>query len=358
MPPVPGRDRGDEEPVGVVAAITPWNFPIAMLTRKLGPALAAGCAAVVKPAGETPLCALALAVLAEEAGLPPGPDQHRHLQPRQHRDGGPGVAGRLRAGAQAVVHRLHACGPVAGRGVREDAEAGVAELGGNAPFVVFDDADLEVALASLKAAKFRNTGQACTAANRILVQHGVAADFLARVQAMVEGLTVGAARDGPADIGPLINEKAVAKVERLVADAAAKGARVVVGGTRHAKGSAFWAPTLIDGVTLEMEIWSEEVFGPVISVTRFKDKAEGVRLANATDYGLASYIFSRDLARCWRVARALDVGMAGINEGLISTEVAPFGGVKQSGYGREGSAQGMAEYQSLKYLCFGGLAET
>ncbi|HEY0052422.1 MAG TPA: NAD-dependent succinate-semialdehyde dehydrogenase [Caulobacteraceae bacterium] len=353
--PVPGREIVVvKEPVGVVAAITPWNFPVAMLTRKLGPALAAGCAAVVKPAGETPLCALALAVLAEEAGLPPG---LINIVTCGH-DNTEAVG---KAWLDDVrVRKLSFTGstPV-GRALAEASAKTLKrvslELGGNAPFVVFDDADLDVALASLKAAKFRNTGQACTAANRILVDAAVADAFVGRVVSMVQNLSVGAAAEGPADIGPLINEKAVAKVERLVADAVAKGATVLVGGARHPRGPAFWAPTVLDGITPEMDIWNEEVFGPVISITRFRGETEGVRLANATDYGLASYVFSRDVSRCWRVARALDVGMSGINEGLISTEAAPFGGVKQSGYGREGSAEGLAEYQALKYLCFGGL---
>lgn len=341
------------QPVGVVAAITPWNFPIAMLTRKAGPALAAGCAFVVKPAAETPLCALALAVLAERAGVPAGvfnvvPSSRANevgLVLTQH----PVVRKFSFTGSTAVGKLLMAqCASTVKRVSLE--------LGGNAPFLVFEDADLDAAVAGAVASRYRNAGQTCVCANRFLVQASVAKAFTARLAAAVSGLVVGDGRAADVVQGPLISERAVAKVERLIGEAKAQGARVVVGGARHSLGGTFFAPTVMADVTPQMAIAQEEIFGPVSTVLTFADEAEAVRLANSTPYGLAAYAYTKDLARAWRVAEALEFGMVGINEGVISTEVAPFGGVKESGVGREGARQGIEEYLEVKYVAMGGLA--
>jgi len=340
------------QPVGVVAAITPWNFPIAMLTRKAGPALAAGCAFVVKPAAETPLCALALAVLAERAGVPAGvfnvlPTSRANevgMVLTQH----PMVRKFSFTGSTAVGKLLMA--QCAGTVKRVSLE-----LGGNAPFLVFDDADLDAAVAGAVASRYRNAGQTCVCANRFLVQAGVAEAFTAKLAVAVSGLAVGDGRAGGVVQGPLISEKAVAKVERLITEAKAQGARVVCGGGRHSLGGTFFAPTVLADVTPAMAIAQEEIFGPVSTVLTFADEAEAVRMANGTPYGLAAYAYTRDLARAWRVAEALEFGMVGINEGVISTEVAPFGGVKESGVGREGARQGIEEYLEVKYVAMGGL---
>ena len=340
------------QPVGVCAAITPWNFPIAMLTRKAGPALAAGCTFLVKPAAETPLSALALAALADEAGVPHG--VFNVLPTTRASEVGkvltehPLVRKFSFTGSTAVGKLLMA--QCAGTVKRVSLE-----LGGNAPFLVFDDADLEAAVRGAVASRYRNAGQTCVCANRFLVQQGVAEEFSRRLAAAVSTLPVGAGMEPGVVQGPLISERAVQKVERLVADATAQGARVACGGARHARGGTFYQPTVLTGVTDAMAIAHEEIFGPVSTVMPFATEAEAIRLANATPYGLAAYAYTRDLARAWRVAEALEFGMVGINEGLISTEVAPFGGVKESGIGREGARQGLEEYLEVKYVAMGGI---
>jgi succinate-semialdehyde dehydrogenase/glutarate-semialdehyde dehydrogenase len=339
-------------PVGVAAAITPWNFPIAMLTRKAGPALAAGCAFVVKPAHETPLSALALAELAHRAGVPPGVfnvvtstrasevglvlTQHPLVRKFSFTGSTP-VGKLLMAQCATTVKRVSL------------------ELGGNAPFLVFEDADLDAAVAGAVASRYRNAGQTCVCANRFLVQETVADAFVQRLVDAVSALTVGDGMTPGVVQGPLITQKAVEKVERLVADATQRGARVMCGGARHALGGNFYSPTVVTGVTGEMAIAHEEIFGPVSTITTFRDEDEAIRLANGTPFGLAAYAYTRDLGRAWRVAERLEAGMVGINEGLISTEVAPFGGVKESGVGREGARAGLDEYLEVKYVAMGGL---
>ncbi len=343
-----------KEPVGIVAAITPWNFPVAMLTRKLGPALAAGCTVVAKPSEDTPLSALALALLAGEAGIPPGvlnvvtasrartPEVvDAWLQDARVRKvtftGSTAVGKRIMRGSAGTLKRVSL------------------ELGGNAPFIVFDDADLDAAVEGAIASKFRNTGQTCVCANRIFVQTGVFDAFAERLGAAVGRLKVGPAWEEGAEQGPLINHRALEKVEEHVRDAVARGATVIAGGARHARGGTFFQPTVLAGATAEMKLWHEETFGPVAPLIRFHDEAEVVRVANATPFGLAAYFYARDLGRVWRVAAALECGMVGVNEGVISTEVAPFGGVKESGLGREGARHGLDEYLNIKYVAMGGL---
>ena len=340
------------QPVGVVAAITPWNFPAAMLARKLAPALAAGCTVVCKPAIQTPLSALALGVLAERAGLPPGvlnivtgadaaaigEEMTRNPQVRKLSfTGSTAVGKRLMAQCADGMKRISM------------------ELGGNAPFLVFEDADLDAAVAGAIASKFRNSGQTCVCANRLLVQDGVYEAFAEKLVAAVRKLRVGPGLAGDTDQGPLIDAKALEKVEAHVADALAHGARVATGGHRHALGGTFYAPTVLLDATPGMRLAREETFGPVAPLFRFKTEDEAIALANATEFGLAGYFYTRDLARAWRVAEALECGMVGINTGLISTEVAPFGGIKQSGSGREGSKHGLHDYTEIKYVCIGGL---
>lgn len=341
-----------KQPVGVVAAITPWNFPIAMVTRKLAPALAAGCTVVLKPAEATPLCALALAWLAQCAGIPAGViNVITTARPAE-------------VGAQLcenpIVRKLSFTGSTAvGKLLMAQCAGSVKrlslELGGNAPFIVFDDADVDAAVRGALASKFRNAGQTCVCSNRLLVQSGIYAEFVQRLTAAVAVLKVGPGVEDGVQIGPLINATALAKLERLQADALAKGARVVVGGTRHALGGNFYAPTVLLDAQPGMALAQEEIFGPLAPIFRFHTEEEAITLANDTPYGLASYFYTRDAARIWRVAERLEYGMVGINEGLISNEVAPFGGIKQSGMGREGASQGMDEYLELKYLCQGGL---
>ncbi len=351
--PVPGRRLlALRQPVGVVAAITPWNFPIAMLTRKAGPALAAGCTFVVKPAHETPLSALALAVLAERAGIPAG--VFNVIPTTQASAVGhvltqtPAVRKFSFTGSTAVGKLLMAqCATTVKRVSLE--------LGGNAPFIVFADADLDAAVAGAVASRYRNAGQTCVCANRFLVQAGVAAAFTEKLAAAVRALPVGDGMTPGVVQGPLISERAVEKVERLVADARTLGAEVVCGGARHALGGRFFEPTVLAGVTTAMAIANEEIFGPVSTVIAFEDESDAIRMANDTPFGLAAYAYTRDLARAWRVAERLEYGMVGINEGLISTEVAPFGGVKESGIGREGARQGIEEYLEVKYVAMGGL---
>ena len=341
-----------KEPVGVVAAITPWNFPIAMITRKCAPALAAGCPVVIKPAEDTPLSALALAELAERAGMPKGVFNVVTA-------GDPAaVGGELTA--NPLVRKLSFTGSTEiGKLLMRQCAGTVKklslELGGNAPFIVFDDADLDAAVAGAMASKYRNTGQTCVCANRLLVQDGVYDEFAARLAKAVAGLVVGPGLLGETQQGPLINEEAVAKVERHIADALAKGARLVTGGRRHALGGTFFEPTILADVTPAMLPAREETFGPVAPLFRFKTEDEAVAMANDTEFGLAAYFYSRDVGRVWRVSRALEYGIVGINEGIISTEVAPFGGMKESGLGREGSKYGIEDFLEIKYLCMGGI---
>jgi succinate-semialdehyde dehydrogenase/glutarate-semialdehyde dehydrogenase len=341
-----------KQPIGVCAAIAPWNFPIAMITRKVGPALAAGCTVVVKPAAETPLCALAIARLAVEAGVPAGV-----LNVVTGTDASAiGKAlcedGRVRklsfTGSTPVGKVLY--GQCAGTMKKLSLE-----LGGNAPFIVFDDADLEAAVDGAIASKYRNTGQTCVCANRLIVQAGIHDAFAKRLAEKVAAMKVGPGTGEGVVIGPLINDKAIVKVEALVKEAVAAGARVEVGGERHELGGLFYQPTVLTGASPDMRLFNEEIFGPVAPIVKFETEDEAIALANATPFGLAAYFYSRDVGRCWRVAEAIEAGMVGINEGLISTEVAPFGGVKESGLGREGSSEGLDEYFETKYLCFGGV---
>jgi len=336
-----------KEPVGVVAAITPWNFPAAMVTRKVAPALAAGCTVIVKPASQTPLSALALAELALRAGVPPGVVNVVTGSASE-------IGGALTD--SPVVRKLSFTGSTeVGRALAAQSAATLKklslELGGNAPFIVFEDADVDAAVQGAMDSKFRNAGQTCVCTNRMIVHHSVYDVFVARLSARVKDLAVGPGVTPGVEQGPLIDEAAVSKVSGLLADAVASGAEVTVGGERHALGGTFFAPTVLAGVRPDMAIAREEIFGPVAAVYRFETEGEAVALANDTEYGLAAYFYARDLSRVWRVARQLDYGMVGINSGLISTAVAPFGGVKQSGYGREGSRQGIDEYMHTKYLC-------
>jgi succinate-semialdehyde dehydrogenase/glutarate-semialdehyde dehydrogenase len=343
-----------KEPVGVVAAITPWNFPVAMLTRKLAPALAAGCTVVAKPAEDTPLSALAVALLAEEAGIPAGVINIVTAS----RERTPEVVDVWLQDSRVRKVTFTGSTPIGKHIMRAAADTlkrVSLELGGNAPFIVFDDADLDAAVEGAIASKFRNTGQTCVCANRLFVQDGVFDAFAEKLAAAVRRLKVGAAWEDAVDQGPLINDRALAKVEEHIKDAVAKGAKVLTGGIRHSRGGTFFEPTVLAGATREMVLCGEETFGPVAPLFRFVDEEEVVRLANATPYGLAAYFYARDIGRIWRVAAALEVGMVGVNEGVISTEVAPFGGVKESGMGREGARQGLDEYLNLKYVCLGGL---
>jgi succinate-semialdehyde dehydrogenase/glutarate-semialdehyde dehydrogenase len=336
-----------KQPVGVAAAITPWNFPNAMITRKCGPALAAGCAFLVKPAGETPLSALALAELARRADIPAGvfnvvPSSHAKEIGAEFTSH-PAVRKFSFTGSTAVGRQLMAQCATTVKKVS-------LELGGNAPFIVFEDADLDQAVEGAMASKYRNMGQTCVCANRFLVQAGVFEAFEARLKAKVAAMKVGDGMEPGVTQGPLINPEAVTKVERLLADAVGKGAKVEVGGHRHALGGTWFEPTIVSGVTPDMAMFNEEIFGPVASLTKFDDEAEAIALANDTPYGLAAYFYARDLSRVFRVAEALEYGMVAVNDGILSTEVAPFGGVKQSGLGREGSKYGLDEYLEVKYV--------
>ena len=336
-----------KQPIGVCAAITPWNFPAAMLTRKVGAALAAGCTMVARPASETPFSALALAVLAERAGIPPG------VFNVITGDSGP-IGAELTG--NPVVRKLSftgstAVGKLLMRQCADTLKKLSLELGGNAPFIVFDDADLEAAVEGAIQSKYRNTGQTCVCANRFLVQDGIYAAFAARLAERAGELKVGPGREPGVVQGPLINEAAVAKVEAHIADALAKGASLLTGGARHALGGTFFQPTVLADLAPEMLIAREETFGPVAPLFRFATEAEAIALANATEFGLAAYFYTRDLARAWRVSEALEYGMVGVNSGLVSTAIAPFGGVKQSGLGREGSRYGIEEYLEIKYVC-------
>jgi succinate-semialdehyde dehydrogenase/glutarate-semialdehyde dehydrogenase len=339
------------QPIGVVAAITPWNFPAAMITRKAGPALAAGCTFICKPAMQTPYSALAMAELAHRAGIPPGVFNVIT---------GPAsvLGGELTS--NAIVRKLTFTGSTEiGKKLMAQCSSTLKklslELGGNAPFIVFDDADLDVAVQGAIASKYRNTGQTCVCANRLLVQEGVYDLFVTKLVEAVRKLRVGDGLQGVTDQGPLIDAKAVAKVEEHISDALAKGGKLAIGGHRHALGGQFFEPTVITQVRPNMLVAREETFGPVAPVFSFGDEKEAIRLANDTEFGLASYFYTRDLARAFRVAEALEYGIVGLNTGIISTEVAPFGGIKESGMGREGSKYGILDYTELKYLCIGGI---
>ena len=339
------------QPVGVAAAITPWNFPAAMITRKLGPALAAGCTFVCKPAPQTPFSALALAELATRAGLPAGVFNVVTGDAEA-------IGGELTS--NPLVRKLSFTGSTAvGKKLIAQCAGTVKkvsmELGGNAPFIVFDDADLDAAVQGAMASKYRNTGQTCVCANRFYVQSGVYEAFAAKLVKAVSTLRVGAGLSGPTEQGPLIDARALAKVESHVADALAQGGRIAAGGKRHALGGNFYEPTVLLDVAPGMKVAREETFGPVAPLFRFDTEEEAVRMANDTESGLAAYFYTRDLARSWRVQEALEYGIVGVNTGIFSTEVAPFGGVKESGLGREGSRHGIEEYTEIKYVCVGGL---
>lgn len=340
-----------KQPVGVCAAITPWNFPNGMITRKAGPALAAGCTMILKPAPQTPLSALALAVLAERAGVPKG------------------VFSVITGEAQPIGEEICRNPKVAkitftgstnvGRWLMREAAGTIKrlslELGGNAPFIVFDDADLDAAVEGALISKFRNAGQTCVCANRIYVQKGVADAFVEKLAAKAKALKLGRGTEEGVAMGPLIDERAVAKMEAHVADALEKGARLVTGGRRSDLGGTFYEPTVVVGITPSMRVAKEETFAPLAPITTFADEAEVIALANDTEYGLASYFYAKDMARVWRVAEALETGMVGVNTGLIANEMAPFGGIKQSGLGREGSKHGIEGYLELKYICLSGV---
>jgi len=340
-----------KQPIGVIGAITPWNFPLAMITRKVGPALAAGCTVVCKPATETPLTALAAAELADRAGVPPGVLNV--------------VTGNSKAIGGVLTSHAHVrgitftgsteIGKLLMRQAADTVKRVGLELGGNAPFIVFDDADIDAAVEGAMVSKYRNMGQTCVCANRLYVQDKVYDAFVEKLAAEVKKMKVGNGVDAGIVQGPLINKDAVDKVEEHIADALAKGASVVVGGSRHALGGTYFEPTVLKDVTSSMRVTQEETFGPVAPVYRFKDEAEVIEMANNTQFGLASYFYARDIGRVWRVAEALEYGMVGINSGLISSEVVPFGGVKESGIGREGSHHGMDEFVDVKYMLMAGL---
>jgi succinate-semialdehyde dehydrogenase/glutarate-semialdehyde dehydrogenase len=354
--PAPFNDRRiivQKQPIGVCAAITPWNFPIAMVTRKVGPALAAGCPIILKPAHDTPLSALALVELANRAGVPEGVFSVITAH------GGSKVGGEMTS--NPIVRKLTftgstAIGKVLMRQCADTVKKMSLELGGNAPFIVFDDADIDAAVTGAIASKYRNTGQTCVCVNRFLVQDGVYEEFTKKLVAAVEEMKIGdGAEEGVAQ-GPLINEAGLIKVEEHVQDALANGAQIVTGGERHTLGGTFYQPTVLTGANKEMIIANEETFGPVSALFRFSTEAEAIAMANDTEFGLAAYFYTRDAARVWRVGEALEYGIVGINEGIISTEVAPFGGVKESGLGREGSRYGIEDFMEIKYMCMGGLS--
>ncbi|MFK7854479.1 MAG: NAD-dependent succinate-semialdehyde dehydrogenase [Granulosicoccus sp.] len=340
-----------KQPIGVVAAVTPWNFPNAMITRKAGPAFAAGCSMVLKPASQTPFSAIAIAVLAERAGIPAGLFSVITGSAREigaEMTANPIVQKLTFTGSTEVGSKLYEqCAPTIKK-------LGL-ELGGNAPFIVFDDADLDAAIEGAVIAKFRNNGQTCVCANRIYVQSGVYKEFAEKLVAKVATLPTGNGFDEGIVFGPLIDDAAVSKVEQHISDAASKGAEVAQGGKRHSLGGLFFEPTILTGVTADMAVATEETFGPLAPLFEFETEDEVVAAANNTEFGLASYFYTRDLARAWRVGEALDYGMVGINTGLISTAEAPFGGVKMSGLGREGSRYGLDDFMELKYLCMGGI---
>jgi len=343
-----------KQPVGVVAAITPWNFPSAMITRKVAPALAAGCPVVVKPASSTPLSALALAELADRAGFPAGVI---NVIPSAR-----ATATGAELTGNPIVRKLSFTGSTEiGKLLMQQCAQSVKkislELGGNAPFIVFDDADIDAAVAGAMASKYRNAGQTCVCANRILVQDAIHDEFVRKFCEAVSALKVGPGIEDGVTIGALINQAAITKIEELVADAVENGAALVLGGKRHALGGSFYEPTVLTHATPEMAFAREEIFGPVAPIYRFGTEAEAIAMANDTQYGLAAYFYTRDVGRVWRVSEGLEYGIVGINSGIISTEVAPFGGIKESGIGREGSKYGIEDYLEIKYLCMGGLAD-
>ncbi|MBT3171185.1 MAG: NAD-dependent succinate-semialdehyde dehydrogenase [Rhodospirillaceae bacterium] len=343
-----------KQPVGVCAGITPWNFPSAMVTRKAAPALGAGCTMVLKPAEQTPLSALAIAALGEAAGLPPGVLSIVTTDAA----GAPAIGAELTS--NPTVRKLGFTGStVVGKLLMAQCAANVQkvtlELGGNAPFIVMDDADLDAAIAGALVCKYRNTGQTCISANRIMVQDGVFDAFVERFTAGAKALTVGLGTETASMLGPLIDDQGLDKVEAHVADAIAKGATLHTGGARHALGQTFYQPTVLTGIAPEMAICNEETFGPVAGIMHFNNEEEVLRMANDTPYGLVAYFYSRDVGRIWRLSEGLEYGMIGINTGMISTEVAPFGGIKESGIGRYGSHQGIDEYLEAKYMCMGGI---
>lgn len=353
--PAPSSDKRIivvKQPIGVVAAITPWNFPNSMITRKAAPALAAGCTFVVRPAKETPLSALALAALADKAGIPPGVFNvvvgtdsagigkvltESPLIDKFSFTGSTGIGKKLIAQAATTVKKVSM------------------ELGGNAPFIVFDDADIDAAIQGAMASKFRNAGQTCVCANRFFVHNNIYDEFVQKFAEATNGLTVGDGQEEGVQIGPLIHERAMSDIHDRVSDSVAQGAKVVIGGKPHALGRSFYEPTVLSDVTNAMPIAKEEIFGPVAPVIKFDSEQTLIEMANDTEFGLAAYFYARDIGRIWRVAEALDYGMIGINEGMISNAAAPFGGMKQSGFGREGSKYGLDEYLEIKYLCMGGL---
>jgi succinate-semialdehyde dehydrogenase / glutarate-semialdehyde dehydrogenase len=352
-PHMPGkRLLAIRQPVGLSAAITPWNFPLAMITRKAGPALAAGCGMIVKPAEATPISALALEFLAHKSGIPA--DVFRVVPATD-----PAAVGDVFCSSPEIRKLSFTGSTRVGKLLLEKSAATVKrvsmELGGNAPFIVFDDADIEAAVDGAIASKFRNAGQTCVCTNRILVQGGIHDAFVAALGKRVSAMHVGPGDQAGTEIGPMINEAGVTKVESLVAGAVAAGARIHVGGQRHVAGPSFYAPTVLADVTPDMDIFRQEIFGPVASISRFASEDEAIRLANDTPYGLAAYFYTTDARRIWRVMEKLEYGMVGVNDGLISTEVAPFGGVKESGIGREGSRHGLDEYMEMKYVSLGGL---
>ena len=340
-----------KQPIGVCAAITPWNFPAAMITRKVGPALAAGCTIVLKPASQTPFSALALCHLAEEAGVPAGVFSCVTGSASE-------IGGEL--SSNPIVKKLSFTGSTEiGKLLMAQCATTVKktsmELGGNAPFIIFDDADLDEAVKGAIISKYRNAGQTCVCANRIMAQETIYDAFVEKLAKAVSALKVGNGAEDGTIIGPLIDDKALAKVEEHVNDAVKKGGKVVIGGRRHALGKSFFEPTVVSGATKEMLAFREETFGPLAPVFKFKTEAEAIEMANDTEFGLAAYFYGQNISRIWRVAEALEYGMVGINEGLISTEVAPFGGVKESGLGRECSKHGIEDYLEIKYLCMGGI---
>lgn len=352
---VPGHEADKrilvmKQPVGVAGIITPWNFPNAMIARKVGPALAAGCTVVIKPAESTPLSALAMAVLAERAGFPPG--VINVLTGQQ-----PAAIGSVLT-SHPLVRKISFTGSTRVGKMLMAQSAGTMkrlslELGGNAPFIVFEDADLDAAVAGAIASKYRNAGQTCVCANRIFVQEGIAGQFTEKLAAATARLVVGDGMDEQTSIGPLINQPALQKVERLIADAVDKGATLVCGGARHALGGTFYQPTILTGIHSGMALAKEEIFGPVAPIFVFKTEEEAISMANHTEYGLAAYFYGNDIRRIFRVAEALEYGMVGVNTGMVSTAVAPFGGIKESGFGREGGSYGIDEYLDVKYVCLG-----
>ena len=354
--PTPANDRRIlviKQPIGVVAAITPWNFPIAMITRKCAPALAAGCPVVIKPAAETPLSALALAELADQAGVPKGV-LNVVVGTKSSEIG-------LALTNSPIVRKLSftgstSVGKILTRNCADTMKKVSMELGGNAPFIVFDDANLDSAVAGVMISKFRNTGQTCVCSNRILVQEGIYDDFVSMLSEAVKTLNVGNGMEEGINQGPLINENALKKVQDHISDALGKGAVLVTGGKPHSSGGTMFEPTIIGNVTTSMKVASEETFGPLAPIFKFSTEEEAIRMANDTEFGLASYFYTNDINRIWRVSEALEYGMVGVNEGVISNEVAPFGGVKESGLGREGSHYGIDDFLELKYICMAGLS--